>query len=98
MFHAGGGLVERLARVPLGVRGLPVAAEDSVRVVLTAADKCKGARADWSPRVVDSVAAKVVEQDAAYVLGLLDATGNALTLQLRKQLFQPQVVSDQKGA
>ena len=40
MFRAGGGLVERLARMPLGVRSFPVAAEDIV--VLAAADKCKG--------------------------------------------------------
>ncbi len=40
MFRAGGGLVERLTRVPLGIRGLSVAAEDIV--VPAAADKCKG--------------------------------------------------------
>jgi hypothetical protein len=95
MFRAGGGLVERLARMPLGVRSFPVAAEDIV--VLAAADKCEGVvvaegggagrdcRSDcW--HLIDSVlelAAKGVEQQAAHVLALLDAAGNALTMKFR---------------
>ena len=92
MFRTGGGLVERLTLVPLGICGLPMAAEDIV--VLAAADKYEGVvvvegggagrncRCD-SWHLIDPVlefAAKGVEQQAAHVLALLDATGNALAM------------------
>jgi len=48
--------------------------------------------------LVDSIlefAAKGVEQEAAHVLALLGAAGNALTTLFLQQLLQPQVDSDE---
>ena len=81
-------------------------------VVLAAADKCKGVvvaegsgagrdRRSDCRHLIDSVlelAAKGVEQQAAHVLALLDASGNALTMKFGEQLLQPQVDSDRGGA
>jgi hypothetical protein len=84
--------------MPLGVRSFPVAAEDIVvlaaadkceGVVVAEAPEGDGAGRDcrsdcW--HLIDSVlelTAKGVEQQAAHVLALLDAAGNALTMKFR---------------